>query len=160
MPKQIKLKKGHTIIVDDCDFDLVSRYTWNLSERYIRRSTSVKTESGKWKAKIITLHCEIMQPPKGFCVDHINGDIFDNRRCNLRICTHGQNMQNQKIPKNNKSGFKGVSWNSKTQKWAMQFIINKKRLKYKLFDSPLDAAKAYNDMAKAHYGEFARINEV
>ncbi|MDA6380520.1 HNH endonuclease signature motif containing protein [Escherichia coli] len=47
--------------------------------------------------------------PDGF-IDHINRVRTDNRISNLRLVTHSENMQNRKIQKNNKSGYRGVSW--------------------------------------------------
>ena len=40
------------------------------------------------------MHRLIMQPSPDMVVDHINGDGLDNKRENLRIVTHGQNIRN------------------------------------------------------------------
>jgi hypothetical protein len=45
---------------------------------------------GKWHSEF--LHRLIMSPPKGMEVDHVNGNKADNRRENLRVCTHAENM--------------------------------------------------------------------
>lgn len=50
-------------------------------------------------------------------IDHINGDTGDNRFANLRDATPSQNQYNQKIPKNNKSGVKGLFWIERLKKW-------------------------------------------
>ncbi len=55
--------------------------------------------------------------PDGF-IDHINRVRTDNRISNLRLVTHSENMQNRKIQKNNKSGYRGVSWDAKYGKWS------------------------------------------
>ena len=51
--------------------------------------------------------------------DHINGDGLDNHRANLRVCSHAENMRNSRKRVNNKSGFKGVSWNKAKGKWKV-----------------------------------------
>lgn len=42
------------------------------------------------------------------CVDHINLDKLDNRRCNLRKCLKKENNQNLGISIKNSSGYRGV----------------------------------------------------
>ena len=54
------------------------------------------------------LHRLLMNPPIGFEVDHINGNSFDNRRSNLRIVTHSENMQNSIRNLNTLTGERGV----------------------------------------------------
>lgn len=61
--------------------------------------------------------------PEGL-IDHINGDGFDNRICNLRVVTDAQNRQNARLNSNNKSGVKGVSFNSSAGKWQAQIRAN------------------------------------
>jgi hypothetical protein len=103
------------------------------------------------------MHRLIMNTPKGMDTDHINGDSLDNRRCNLRICTHAQNQRNlKKILGNNK--YKGVSLFKKTQKWRARIQINRMGLHLGYFDTEEEAAKAYNEAAEKHFGEFSRIN--
>jgi hypothetical protein len=55
------------------------------------------------------LHRFLMQPSSGLVVDHINGDTLDNRRENLRICTHVENLRKAKVSVRNRTGVKGVS---------------------------------------------------
>ena len=95
----------------------------------------------------------------GYEIDHKNRNRLDNRRENLRICTHSQNMANRRRSKNNTSGYKGVSWDTVHKGWHSQIggrKINGKTLG--LFDIPEDAARAYDEAAKKLYGEFAILN--
>lgn len=57
-------------------------------------------------------------------IDHINCDPSDNRWCNLRLCDRYGNTRNVGLRKDNTSGFKGVSWNKKTQQWQSHVTKN------------------------------------
>lgn len=90
-------------------------------------------------------------------VDHINHIKNDNRWINLRECTQGENSRNQKKYKNNKSGYKGVSWNKNHNKWVAQITYKRKVTYLGAFNCPKDAAEAYNKKAKELFGDFAYI---
>lgn len=59
--------------------------------------------------------------------DHINGDKKDNRWENLRECTQSENQHNSKIPINNTSGVKGVSFDNRVGKWKAYITIKGKQ---------------------------------
>jgi hypothetical protein len=154
MTKEIKLTKGYVALVDDEDHKWLLQFKWYADEQgYARRNVG----SGL-KRVVVRMHREILQAPKGFEVDHINGNKFDNRRCNLRLATHNQNQQNCVAYKNNTSGFKGVTWNKRDQKWCAQIRINSKRKHIGYFDDPIEAAKAYDKAAKELHDKFAQTN--
>lgn len=93
-------------------------------------------------------------------VDHINGDPFDNRIENLREATASENGGNRrKINDSLTSKYKGVSLN-KTGKWRAQIVLNYRKLYLGLFDTQIEAAKAYNKAALELFGEFAKVNEI
>lgn len=105
------------------------------------------------------MHRVILNTPKGMESDHINGDGLDNRRCNLRICTTSQNQQNQQTQSRIKSsGFKGVNWAKRANKWVARIVIAKKEMWLGSFDSELKAALAYDNAAKKYFGEFSKTN--
>lgn len=89
-------------------------------------------------------------------VDHQNLDKSDLRWENLREATCSQNFANRKAYKNNKSGYKGVSWCKIMNKWAAEIRINRKGQKLGYFDDPKDAHAAYCAAASRIFGEFAR----
>lgn len=90
-------------------------------------------------------------------IDHVNGDAGDNRISNLRKCTNTQNAYNRGPQKNNKSGFKGVSFNKRRSKWHASIAYNGKTVHLGDFSSKVAAAAAYADASKKYHGEFARL---
>lgn len=65
-----------------------------------------------------------MKTPIGMDTDHINGDGLDNRRINLRICTHAENLRNKRIYYKNISGVSGVTWDRDSNKWRARVGLN------------------------------------
>jgi len=97
-----------------------------------------------------------MQPENGFFVDHINGDGLDNRRQNLRVVTHAQNLMNQRRSAANTSGVKGVSWYRKTSRWKAQIAVFGKKMHIGYYLTKEEAAAAYEEASKRLHGEFGR----
>lgn len=89
-------------------------------------------------------------------IDHINGDGTDNRFCNLRLATRSQNARNTTIRSDNRSGFRGVHWNSQVRKWQAEIKIGKRRLYLGRFSTPEAGREAYCKAAREHFGEYAR----
>ena len=153
--KKIPLTQGKFALVDDDNYEDISKYKWHVNKLgYAVR----KPYSGGGKS--FYMHREIMKTPDGFCTDHINQDKLDNRKSNLRICLTSENMANRGKQKNNTSGFKGVFWSINADRWRAQITHKRKAIHLGLFDTPEDAAKAYNKAAMEIYGEYAELNKV
>lgn len=75
-------------------------------------------------------------------IDHINGNKHDNRLSNLRAATKQVNAINSKLPSNNKSGVKGVSWHKAGQKWTAQIKHNQKKIHLGSYSKLEDAIEA------------------
>ena len=103
------------------------------------------------------MHRIIMEAETGQEVDHINGDKLDNRKDNLRFCTHQQNMVNWNN-KRGKSKYRGVSWCKRDKKWKAQIQSHSKNRLIGRFREEEEAAKAYNIEAKKEFGNFALLN--
>ena len=88
-------------------------------------------------------------------VDHINGDIVDNRIKNLREATHSQNGHNKKKPINNSSGFKGISWSKQQKKWEAHITINRKRIRIGFFKDKQEAVSTIIAERQKMVGDFA-----
>lgn len=89
-------------------------------------------------------------------VDHINGDKLDNRKSNLRICKKKENPKNCTLYSNNTSGYKGVTWMGRLNKWQVNLQVNKKNLYLGVYS---DLEKAIEVRKKAeikYFGEFSR----
>jgi len=89
-------------------------------------------------------------------IDHINGIKDDNRICNLRKVTNIQNQQNTIKKKNNTSGYKGVTFNKRKNKWVVLISLNKKRIYLGEFLSVEEAANIYKEAADKYHGEYVR----
>ena len=87
-------------------------------------------------------------------VDHINGDVLDNRIENLRAATHSQNCMNRRVRFDSKSGVKGVTW--KKNKWYTCVILDYKRHSAGSFDNKEEAIVALDKLREELHGEFAR----
>lgn len=83
-------------------------------------------------------------------IDHINGNRVDNRIENLRDVSRSENLHNSKVPKNNSSGFPGVSWHAQHQKWRTQICIDNRNIHLGYFKDFEDAVQA-RKMAKIKY---------
>ena len=156
--KRIPLTQGKFAIVNDEDFDRLNSFKWYAHED---RNTyyAVRTIRQNGKRKTILMHREIMElkAGDGRQTDHINHDGLDNRRDKLRICTNAENHYNQK-PGKGTSKYKGCSWYKRDKKWQARIRLNSKLIHLGLFDSEIEAAKAYDAKAKELFGEFACVN--
>jgi hypothetical protein len=156
--KKIVLNSGDYALVDDQDFDRVSGYAWQLCS-WKNNRYAVHSNTCNKKRIHIRMHRLIMDAKKGQAIDHINGNGLDNRRCNLRFATQGQNLSNiSKYKQGATSQYKGVFWHKKANKWQASISFNNKSIYLGLFDKEIDAAKAYDTKAKELFGEYARIN--
>ena len=154
----VPLSQGKLAKISTSDIHLVSGFNWNLRKHaihsYVARSDKRDSD---YKQAIIVMHRVIMSPPKGFVVDHINGDGLDNRRENLRVCTQQENSWNSKKKSTNKSGVKGVCRHS-SGKWRATICVSAKQISLGLYHSVEEAAKAYERAATEKFGNFANCS--
>jgi len=160
---ELLTKKGIKILIDDEDFEKA-----NFGKKlFVKNSGFVVIVShSNNKTKHTFLHKVIMPARKGLQVDHINGNRLDNRKSNLRICTHAENQRNKKKQNGRyKFKYKGVFLRKENLKsgeivdrWYAFITVNKKRFHKFGAKSEEEAALLYNELAKKYHGEFANLN--
>lgn len=157
--REIALSRGKTALVDDDFYEYLNRWKWlcmpgsKNSQGYAARRVMVDGVR-KWKY----MHRELTNPGRGMTTDHINGNSLDNRLQNLRVCTPKQNRQNNRIPCNNKSGYKGVYWLKTHKAYQAQIRVDGKAIFLGNFKDKIKAAEAYNEAAHKYFGEYAGVN--
>jgi len=154
--QQIELTQGMFALVDDEDFEELNQFNWCFAQGYAVRKITI---SGKRQNQ--GMHRLITNCPDGFEVDHINHDMLDNRKANLRVCRHSENVYNQKVRTYAKTSvYKGVYFHKRDGKWIAQIQLNNKRKFLGYFTNEIDAAIAYNVAAIELFGDFALLNEI
>ncbi len=146
--------QGKTVLVSDIDFLWLVGFKWYLNGGY-----AVRTDRGK----TVRMHRLILEQKLGHNnfeeTDHINRNRLDNQRENLRPATHQENQGNQGKHRNNTSGgYKGVFANGR--RWVAKIKIDGRSVYLGTYDTPEEAARAYNRAAIEHFGEYACLNEV
>jgi hypothetical protein len=152
--KEIPLTKGYVALVDDVDYPKLSVFRWFVSicgvNTYAARHAT--GDSGRF----VRMQNEILTPPTGMLVDHIDGNGLNNCRVNLRICDECENRWNVKLRSTNTSGFKGVTLHRPSGKWHAQIRCRGKRIYLGSFDDINDAAVRYREKAEELHGQFAK----
>jgi hypothetical protein len=136
--KEIKLTQGQVAIVDDEDFEMLNQHKWYP---YTDSTNWYAIRNGDFHKSTVSMHREIMRTPSGMHTDHLNGNGLDNRKENLRICTHRENCQNRH--KKTTSPYPGVSWIRVRNKWVSHIQVNGRKHIIGAYNRELDAAKAY-----------------
>ena len=137
--------KGEEFYFDLEDYDKIKEICWNID------AYGYVSASGR-KGK---MHRLVLNAPKDTDVDHINHRKNDNRKQNLRICTHADNSKNMGVRKNNKYGVTGVTWSNKDNKWYANITENGNNHYLGSFDVFEDAVKARKEAEEKYFGEFA-----
>lgn len=148
----IPLTQDQNAIVDAADYEWLCGWNWhahrdNKNQKFYAQRMSMR--------KMIYMHQAIANRMDGEEVDHRNGNTLDNRRVNLRRCSRAQNQRNRGKQANNTSGFKGVIRDNRRDGWQAQIRVNGRCKYLGLFQTPQEAAVAYQNAAKKFFGDFA-----
>jgi hypothetical protein len=157
-PRKITLTQGKFALVDAADYGWLKQFNWYADKANVGwyATRNVRT-NGEWGH--IRMHREIMGAPPWLEVDHRNLNGLDNRRSNLRLCTHAQQMRNKRSLRGS-SRYKGVYWKKDCGRWRAQIGVHGKSIHLGYFQNEIDAALAYNEAALDRFGEFALLNEI
>jgi len=136
-------------LVDNEDYERVIKYKWYLIDS---KKSNTKYIIGK-APKTIGLHNFIM---KNSYIDHENNNGLDNRKDNLRPCTHQQNCQNKETNKNSISGYKGVTKSG--NRWRVMITTNEKLTTLGSYKYKEEAAIIYDLVALYYFKSFANLN--
>lgn len=151
----IKLKNSTEIaIVDNEDFDRLSKFEWRIDGR----GNYVYRELNRYIRRCVSMPQEIFGK-QYITFDHIDRNPLNNQKSNLRPVTHHQNMMNTTKRKRTTSKYKGVGWHKKSNLWRAYIQFNYKHIHIGFFMSEIEAAKAYNDRATELFKEFANLNK-
>ena len=149
-------------LVDGQDHGHLKQFKWFLSSgRYAQRYQ----REGFRKYVKVMMHREVMGAGRGEQIDHINRDMLDNRRVNLRFSTQSQNLMNRrKRRRPSTSRHKGVSFIAARRHlptpWIAQIVVDGHYQYLGYFQTEEAAACAYNYAAQRLFGKFAYLNEV
>ena len=148
----IYTNKGKEIIVDTEDLERLLKICWvERNDRYI---CGKNMETGK----LVLIHRYILN--LGNCndpVDHINRNGFDNRKCNLRLCTPSQNGMNRTVSKRSTTGVTGVYYIKERNKWLARIEEHHDLHELGCFESFDEAVNARKNAEKKYFGEYAPL---
>lgn len=149
---KLELVRGDFALIDDADMALALPHKWYSVG--IRHRLYCQAYIG---GRNVYLHRLLLAPAPGMLVDHINGNGLDNRRGNLRLASFSQNNMNR-AHNGGAGGFRGVYQNPKGGRFYAKLMFKRKNLYGGSYDTPEEAARAYDDLARQHAGEFAVLN--
>lgn len=135
--------------IDIEDIDRVKDFKWGINSNGYAYNRN----------KVILMHRYLMDIyDENLEIDHKNGDRLDNRKDNLRICTRQRNIFNSKPSNRNTSGFKGVGWDKRYNKWRARINVSGKEIFLGYFDNFDDAVEARVNAEKKYFGEYSYLN--
>lgn len=148
--------------MDDDDYEKLKQYSWYavIKGKDTKTLYACRCFHSGGKSNQIYLHREVMKNPEGLEVDHINHNGLDNRKENLRICTHQENLFNKSKQRYGSSKYKGVSFCKYNNKWIARISDNGKYRHIGQYFSEIEAANAYNNAAIQRDSVYCFLNGI
>lgn len=173
MTKKIQLQTGETTLVDDEDYEFLSRFKWRYGGQPHRKYVVASGDRMEKSQVTYYMHTLILGGRMG---DHADGNTLDNRKANVRVCTVQENGWNKGKPKGCRHGkptskYKGVrkvESKAKGTRWLAFFKhvepgahkSTGRTIYIGYFPTEIEAAKAYNREIVKYRGEFAWLNPI
>lgn len=159
--RTIPLTQGFRALVDDEDFEELSRFRWHAHRSgrggyrivAMRNSPTINGRQTK-----IYMHRQVLDAPPGSEVDHKDRNPLNNQKNNIRITGRRSNAGNRKLNGDNTSGFKGVHWDRRDRRWRARMWFNGKAKRLGYFDTALDGALVYDTAVRKLRDEHATTN--
>lgn len=156
----IPLTRGYEAVIDAEDVPLVEGRNWcafvNARRRTVYAGYRARVEKGR--SRNFYLHRLLLNAPEDMQADHIDCDGLNNRRSNLRLASHAENIHNQRGHADSLSGVKGVTWSKVSQKWMAQIRVDGKNRCLGFFADKHEAGAAYAKASAEARGSFGRVS--
>jgi len=149
----VPLTRGYTAIIDAADADMIGAFNWNAQVTVSGKVYAARSGRVGEGVPCVLMHRVLAGAVKGQDVDHIDTDGLNNRRSNLRACTHHQNMATQQVSIRSKTGLKGAY--PARGKFAASIEIDGRTRHLGTFETAAEAAAAYRGAARLVHGDFA-----
>ena len=161
--KEIELTQDQVALVDDEDYEWLSGWKWCAGKRDLSYATRSLPRIVNTRRITLSMHNEIWEYhygpiPDGYTVDHEDRNPLNDQKYNLRLATAAQQVRNRGMNKNNTSGYIGVSFHKRDQKYRPSVYVDHKTISLGYFDDPEEAARVRDEAALRYYGEFAVLN--
>ncbi len=142
LPRAMEFPGGWQLRPEKKNGKIYTNYVYGL---YGGRNNLIRTKLHRW----------ILRAPDGKLVDHKNRNGLDNTRKNLRLCSPLENQQNRdEYSGVARSGYRGVHWHKKLNKWMARCTFNKKAYRFGYFSDPEDAFCAVKEGRKKLMNKF------
>lgn len=152
--KRYKNSKHYTVLLSDCDKDL-AEMLWTV----IGPGYAFSHQNG-YLHRVILSRILGRELQKGDEADHKNLNRLDNQRENIRLADSSKNKINRRLQSNNTSGYRGIWLQCDGKKWGATFKLHGKKTHLGVFNTPEEAAEAWNKAAQQAQGEFYVGNRV